>query len=115
MKTREEFVEELATVMCEEFGTEACEEYCGSNVCANRFIAEKLYDAGYRKQSDTVREFVGKISQFASAVQLLESRVYEEESRLVKAVYAMGKIDATRDMMKEIKKLAKEYGVEEEK
>lgn len=61
MKTREEFVEELATVMCEEFGTEACEEYCGSNVCANRFIAEKLYDAGYRKQSDTVREFVEKL------------------------------------------------------
>ena len=61
MKTREEFVEELATVMCEEFGTEACEEYCGSNVCANGFIAEKLYDAGYRKQSDTAREILQKL------------------------------------------------------
>lgn len=68
----------------------------------------------YRKQSGTVREFVEKIAQFASAVRLLESKAYEEESRLVKAVYAMGKIDAIEDMMREIKKLAKEYGAEVE-
>lgn len=69
---------------------------------------------GYRKQSDTVREFVEKIAQFASAVRLLESKVYDKESRLVKAMYAMGKIEAIKDMMREIKKLAKEYGVEVE-
>lgn len=99
MKTREEFVEELATVMCEEFGTEACEEYCGSNVCANRFIAEKLYAAGYRKQSDTVREFVGKVLKIGSKRPLCLFNEYGE-----------GYIDCIEN----IKKIAAQYGVEVE-
>lgn len=77
------------------------------------WYAEKLYDAGYRKQSDTVREFVDRIAEFASAMRLLANKEYEE-SRLVKAMYAQGKMDAFGYMMKEIKKLAAEYGAEVE-
>lgn len=68
---------------------------------------------GYRKQSDTVREFVDRIAEFASAMRLLANKEYEE-SRLVKAMYAQGKMDAVGYMIKEMKKLAKEYGAEVE-
>ena len=100
MNTREEFVEELATVMCEEFGTEACEEYCGSNVCANRFIAEKLYDAGYRKQSDTAREILQKL-------------IYNITVNNTNDGYLSESIDYS-STIDDIKKLAKEYGAEVE-
>lgn len=46
-------------------------KYCGNDKCGNckepscvsYIFAEKLYNAGYRKQSDTVREFVSKIDE----------------------------------------------------
>lgn len=109
MKTREEQIAEMAKEM---------RNYGYKRLCAGRVFyygfCEHLYDAGYRKQSDTVKEFIDRISEFASAVRLLEYKAYDEESRLVKAMYAMGKIDEIGAMMREIKKLAKEYGVEVE-
>lgn len=107
MKTLEKEIAEMAKAM----GDFELEDTAKCDI----ELSEHLFAKGYRKQSDTVREFVEKVAQFASsAVQLLESKVYKEESRLVKAAYAMGKIDAIGDMMGEIKKLAKEYGVEVE-
>lgn len=58
MKTREAQIEEIAEEMCEEYGTALCSECDSYGKCDNKFIAEKLYDAGYRKQNDTVREIL---------------------------------------------------------
>lgn len=55
MKTEQEQVEEMGKTMCEEFRTNLCGNECE---CANEFIAEKLYSAGYRKASDVIDEFV---------------------------------------------------------
>ena len=117
MKTREEQVEKMAkAIYATGVALDGADYAFGVYDNDDHFhrMANALYDAGYRKQGDTVREFVEKIAQFASAVRLLESKVYDKESRLVKAMYAMGKIEAIKDMMREIKKLAKEYGVEVE-
>ena len=66
MKTREEQLKEMVKAMCEEYGTDTCNECSAQCFCANKNIAENLYAAGYRKQSDTVREFVEKINALAA-------------------------------------------------
>lgn len=43
--TKEEQIEEIGKVMCEEFRSEHCGNDCE---CDNEYIAEKLYNAGYR-------------------------------------------------------------------
>ena len=59
MKTREEQIEEMAKVMCEEYDTDICKHECPmATDCANTLIAKRLYDAGYRKQSDIAREIL---------------------------------------------------------
>ena len=58
-----------------------------------------MYNQGYRKQSDTVREFVGKVLQIGSKRPLCLFNEYGE-----------GYIDCIEN----IKKIAKEYGVEVE-
>ena len=58
-----------------------------------------MYNQGYRKQSDTVREFVGKVLKIGSKRPLC---VFNE--------YGEGYIDCIEN----IKKIAKEYGVEVE-
>lgn len=42
-------IEEIGKVMCEEFRSEHCGNDCE---CDNEYIAEKLYNAGYRKIDD---------------------------------------------------------------
>lgn len=56
-----------------------------------------MYNQGYRKQSDTVREFVGKVLKIGSKRPLCLFNEYGE-----------GYIDCIEN----IKKIAKEYGVE---
>ena len=90
MKTREEQIEEMAKEM---------RNYGYKHLCAGRVFyygfCEKLYDAGYRKQSDTVREFVKRVKE-----------IYDESDRL-------GGYDII-DLWSDIIYLAKEYGVEVE-
>lgn len=62
MKTREEQIEEMAKAMCEEYDTDICKHECPMTTdCANILIAKRLIAAGYRKQSDTVREILQMI------------------------------------------------------
>lgn len=44
---KEQQIEEMKKVMCEEYGKEC--NYCPCSDCANAMIAENLYNAGYRK------------------------------------------------------------------
>ena len=86
-QTREEQIAEMAKEM---------RNYGYKHLCAGRVFyygfCEKLYDAGYRKQSDTVREFVEK----------LKSEYLSKEGDYV---YWVIDVD-------DIAKIAKEYGVE---
>lgn len=66
---KEKQIEEMVEIMCDDFGAS--------------FFAEKLYDAGYRKQSDTVKEF-------AASVKLA---FYYEFDELIPSIMA-DKIDA---------------------
>ena len=94
MKTREEEIAEMAKEM---------RNYGYKHLCAGRVFyygfCENLYDAGYRKQSDTVREFVEKVLKIGSKRPLCLFNEYGE-----------GYIDCIEN----IKKIAKEYGAEVE-
>lgn len=89
MKTREEQVEEMAKEI---------RNYGYKHLCAGRVFyygfCEHLYDAGYRKQSDTVREFVER----------LKNEYLSKEGNFV---YWVIDVD-------DIAKVAKEYGAEVE-
>lgn len=57
-------IEGMAKEMCEEYGTYICKnecQLCGD--CANEYIAENLYAAGYRKQSEVIDEFVERLKE----------------------------------------------------
>lgn len=71
-----------------------------ANETEARIEAESLIAAGYRKQSDTVREFVGKVLKIGSKRPLCLFNEYGE-----------GYIDCIEN----IKKIAAQYGVEVEK
>ena len=47
---KEQQIEEMKKVMCEEYGKEC--NFCPCSDCANAMIAENLYNAGYRKVPD---------------------------------------------------------------
>ena len=90
MKTREEEIAEMAKEM---------RNYGYKHLCAGRVFyygfCEKLYDAGYRKQNDTVREFVRRIKE-----------IYDKSDRL-------GGYDIV-DLWSDIIHLAEEYEAEVE-
>lgn len=50
MKTEQKQIEEMVEIMCDDFGAS--------------FFAEKLYAAGYRKQSDIIDEFVERLEKY---------------------------------------------------
>lgn len=90
MKAREEQIVEMAKEM---------RNYGYKHLCAGRVFyygfCEKLYDAGYRKQSDTIREFVKRVKE-----------IYD------KGYYRLGGYDIF-DLWSDIIYLAaEEYGVE---
>ena len=67
MNDREKQIDEMAKVMCEEYNTDICKHECPTATdCANILIARRLIAAGYRKQSDTAREFVDKLKSAGS-------------------------------------------------
>lgn len=88
MNTREEQIVEMAKEM---------RNYGYKHLCAGRVFyygfCEHLYDAGYRKQSDTVREFVGNVK-----------KIYDKS-------YRLGGYDIV-DLWSDIIYLAAEYGAE---
>ena len=88
MKTREEQIVEMA----KEMRNYGYEHLCEGRVFYYGFC-EKLYDAGYRKQDDTVREFVERLKKNEHCCQ--EGNI----------VYWVIDVD-------DITEIAKEYGVE---
>ncbi len=83
MDDKQKQIEEMVEIMCDDFGAS--------------FFAEKLHNAGYRKQSDTVREFL----------KLLKEK---ESPKLLMWEYGEGYLDC----IKTAEELAAQYGVEVE-
>lgn len=94
MKTREELIEEMAKDL-EEAKYYAIGTVGSLNNGFGGWYGEYMYKKGYRKQSDTVREFVERLKQ----IRLNRIRI--------------GEYDGI-DLWLDVKKLAKEYGVEVE-
>lgn len=87
MKTREEQIAEMA----KEMRNYGYKHLCGGRVFYYGFC-EKLYDAGYRKQSDTVREFVKRVKE-----------IYDKSDRLYRDYDIIS-------LWSDIIRLAVEYG-----
>lgn len=108
MKTREEQIVEMA----KEMRNYGYEHLCEGRVFYYGFC-EKLYDAGYRKQSDTAREFVDKVGKIAFEMHMTAKDVYQGRNQ-AEAQQAYGATDAIKKLMAQIIVLAAEYGVEVE-
>ena len=61
MKTKQEQIEEIAKIICENYGTNYCKEFCGIATCSDPVVAEDIYNQGYRKASEVIDEFVEKV------------------------------------------------------
>lgn len=74
MKTREELITELAAEITAQWGiTSRCKQSCmecvGYSSCSLGHAAAGAIDAGYRKQSDTVRDFVERLKKVEHCCQ----------------------------------------------
>lgn len=103
MKTREELITEMAAEITAQWGiTSRCKQSCmecvGYSSCSLGHAAAGAIDVGYRKQSDTVREFVERVKE-----------VYDKEF-----YHRLGGYDIF-DLWSDIIHLAAEYGVEVKK
>ena len=98
MKTREEQIEEMAKDL-EEARYYAMATVGSLNSGFGGWYGAYMYKKGYRKQSDTAGEFVEKVLKIGSKRPLCLFNEYRE-----------GYIDCIEN----IKKIAKEYGVEVE-
>lgn len=76
----------------------------------DEIFATLFLEAGYRKQSDTVREFVEKIGEVALQMRYEASRVYQ--ARNSRKQFAFGEKNAIINLMAQINELVKEYGAE---
>lgn len=84
---KEKQIEEMVEIMCDDFGAS--------------FFAEKLYDAGYRKQSDTARDILGKL-KFLYAER--QKKYTNWDGNKINAV-------ATEWLNADIETIAAQYGV----
>lgn len=118
MKTREEQIEELAkAIYATGVALEGTDYALGVYDDDDHFhrMANALYAAGYRKQSEVIDAFVGKISAVALQMRYEASRAYQQGRSLSKAQFAFGEENAIVNLMEQINNLAKEYGAEVEK
>ena len=79
--------------------------------CRYYSFAKRYTIKGYRKQSDTVREFVEKIEEVALQMRYEASRVYQTRNQS-RAQFAFGEKNAIENLMEQINALAAEYGTE---
>ena len=108
MTDKEKQIEEMAVILsplCDEEDVTSCKacnekdkERCGE--CIYREMAEALYDAGYRKQSEVVKEFAGRLKER-----------FEKTSTMATALHGRKESEITSI----IDTVAAEYGVEVEK
>lgn len=92
-------IEEMKKVMCEEYGKEC--NYCPCSDCANAMIAERLYNAGYRKTftsdltSDTQKAFKegyikGSIDRMSECNNTKDEVCKETAKEILDMLYDMG-------------------------
>lgn len=71
MNDKEKQIEEITKTMCEDYGTAICQYGCkiGGDY-ANSYLSKKLYEAGYRKASDVIDEFMERLKQGEESVKI---------------------------------------------
>lgn len=106
MKTREEQIEEMAKDL-EQAKYWAMGTVGSLNNGFGGWYGAYMYNQGYRKQSDIVREFVEKIDEVAVQMRYEASRVYQ--GRNSRKQIAFGENNAIVNLMAQIYELAKEY------
>ena len=111
MKTREEQIEEMAKDL-EQAKYWAMGTVGSLNSGFGGWYGTYMYNQGYRKQSDIVREFVEKIDEVAVQMRYEASRVYW--GRNSRKQFAFGEESAIVNLMAQIYELAKEYEAEVE-
>lgn len=65
MKTEQEQIEEIAKIICENYGTNYCKEFCGIETCSDPVVAQDIYNQGYRKATEVIDEFVERLKSKA--------------------------------------------------
>lgn len=107
IKTREELIKEMTADMSIQAGLKPCEMSCeecpSRQFCPTAIDATYAIDAGYRKQSDTAREFVEKLNNVLTE--------FLHQDREDSCQYYLVNYDVLQDR---ISALAVEYGVEVE-
>lgn len=70
-----QMIEEMARTLggCHSMpNCKVCCAYIGSTYCFDKTRAERLYNAGYRKESDTAREILDEVSKHYGGAWLVE-------------------------------------------
>lgn len=111
MKTREEQIAEMAKDL-EQAKYWARGTVGSLNNGFGGWYGEYMYNQGYRKQSDTVREFVTKAGEIACEMYLTAKNAHQGRNQ-AEAQQAYGAMDAIKKLMAQIIVLAAEYGEEE--
>lgn len=90
--TEQEQIEEMAKVICENYGTNYCKEFCGIATCSDPVVAQDIYNQGYRKANDVIDEFVERLlDRFAKTETIancLHGRTNTEIDSIIKIVAA---------------------------
>lgn len=85
--TEQEQFKEMILKSCDIKEDPNCEECLFSTVCDVKEICEKLHNAGYRKASEVIDEFVEKIKkamqQFISYDYLLKNHYYNADCETI--------------------------------
>lgn len=92
--SRDKQIEEMARTMC--FQSESCTaESCTKVNCEKTWLAENLYNAGYRKASDVAEEIFAEIGEIVN--EYLDGRIYTHEFCTIlaelKKKYTQGKAE----------------------
>ena len=75
MSDKQKQIEEMARTLGGCYPMTSCKvccEYIGSTYCFDKIRAERLYNAGYRKESETAREILDEVSKHYGGAWLVE-------------------------------------------
>ncbi len=81
-------IEEMTKIMCKDAGTKNCNIRCNAKpICDVHFYAERLYNEGYRKQSESVIDLPCKVGDIVWVCNYNNGKVYENR---VDGIYITG-------------------------
>lgn len=120
MKDEEKQIEEIEKMAYSICSIGTVSEYitdcdkCGYyNDCLRLAFAQRFYNAGYRKQSDTVREVKGRLELAINSLYCKAKEDFNYNSGVV-SMDGLSRMQAYETVNKTINELFKEYGIKED-